>query len=366
MQLQKPVNPLRKEPGFKNTEQYIILLMIYRSKAPLRIGLAGGGTDVSPYSDLYGGAILNATLSLYAHATIEPIEENGIILTALDRHEEQRFDWANELPLDGMLDLLKGVYNRIQKDYGLPMTNFRLSTFVDAPAGSGLGTSSTLVVAIIGAFAEMLRLPLGEYDIAQYAYEIERKDLNLAGGKQDQYAATFGGVNFMEFFDDEKVVVNPLRIKDEYLFELENNLLLYYTSTSRESAKIIAQQSQNVTDKNNKSIEAMHQLKQQAQMMKEALLKGRLHEIGEILDFGFQQKRKMADGISNTLMDEIYETAKASGATGGKISGAGGGGFMIFYCPANTKHNVIKNLERFGGRHRRYQFVQHGLKSWTI
>jgi D-glycero-alpha-D-manno-heptose-7-phosphate kinase len=258
--------------------------MIYRSKAPLRIGLAGGGTDVSPYSDLYGGAILNATLSLYAHATIEPIEESGIILTALDRHEEQRFEWANELPLNGTLDLLKGVYNRIQKDYGLPMTNFRLSTFVDAPAGSGLGTSSTLVVAIIGAFAEMLRLPLGEYDIAQYAYEIERKDLNLAGGKQDQYAATFGGVNFMEFFDDEKVVVNPLRIKDEYLFELENNLLLYYTSTGRESAKIIEKQSKNVMDKNEQSIEAMHQLKQQAQMMKEALLKGRLHEIGEILD----------------------------------------------------------------------------------
>jgi D-glycero-alpha-D-manno-heptose-7-phosphate kinase len=188
----------------------------------------------------------------------------------------------------------------------------------------------------------------------------------LAGGKQDQYAATFGGVNFMEFFDDEKVVVNPLRIKDEYLFELENNLLLYYTSTGRESAKIIEKQSKNVTDKNEQSIEAMHQLKQQAQMMKEALLKGRLHEIGEILDFGFQQKRKMAEGISNSLMDEIYEAAKASGATGGKISGAGGGGFMIFYCPANTKHNVLKNLERFGGRHRRYQFVQHGLKSWTI
>ncbi len=340
--------------------------MIYRSKAPLRIGLAGGGTDVSPYSDMYGGAILNATLSLYAHATIEPIEENGIILTAIDRQEEQRFDWAAELPIDGKLDLLKGVYNRIQKDYGLPMTNFRLSTFVDAPAGSGLGTSSTLVVAIIGAFAEMLRLPLGEYDIAHYAYEIERKDLNLAGGKQDQYAATFGGVNFMEFFGDDKVVVNPLRIKQQYLFELENNLLLYYTSTSRESAKIIEQQASNVVKKNEKSIEAMHQLKQQAQMMKEALLKGRLHEIGEILDFGFQQKRKMAEGISNELMDDIYETAKAAGATGGKVSGAGGGGFMVFYCPANTKYAVAKALDKFGGVHRKYQFVEHGMTSWTI
>lgn len=340
--------------------------MIYRSKAPLRIGLAGGGTDVSPYCDLYGGAILNATISLYAHAAIEPLQENKISLHTIDRNEKEDFDFADSLHTNGNLDLLKGVYNRIQKDYKSIKTGFRLSTFVDAPAGSGLGTSSTLVVAIIGAFAEMLRLPLGEYDMAHYAYEIERKDLGFAGGRQDQYAATFGGVNFMEFSKDDKVVVNPLRIKQQYLFELENNLLLYYTSTSRDSGKIIEQQAKNVSDKKEKSIEAMHQLKQQAQMMKEALLKGKIHEIGEILDFGFQQKRKMAEGISNSLMDEIYGEAKAAGATGGKISGAGGGGFMIFYCPGTTKYNVIKKLEKFGGRHRRYQFVEHGLTTWTI
>lgn len=340
--------------------------MIYRSKAPLRIGLAGGGTDVSPYCDLYGGAILNATISLYAQASIEPLTENRILLEANDRCESQSFDLQDKLPIDGCLDLLKGIYNSIQKDYGPIKTGFKLSTFVDAPAGSGLGTSSTLVVSIIGAFAEMLRLPLGEYDIAHYAYEIERKQLNLAGGRQDQYAATFGGVNFMEFYADDKVIVNPLRIKQQYLFELENNLVLYYTATSRESARIIEQQSKNVVSKKEQSIEAMHQLKQQAQMMKEALLKGRLNEFGEILDYGYQQKRKMAEGISNPLMEEIYEAAKAGGATGGKISGAGGGGFMIFYCPANTKYGVIKNLERFGGHHKNYQFVEHGLTTWTI
>lgn len=340
--------------------------MIYRSKAPLRIGLAGGGTDVSPYSDLYGGAILNATLSLYASATIEPLAENKIILEAIDRNETETCNWSAALPVNGKLDLLKGVYNRIRKDYGIKEQGFRLSTYVDAPAGSGLGTSSTLVVAIIGAFAEMLRLPLGEYDMAHYAYEIERKDLGLAGGKQDQYAATFGGVNFMEFYADDKVIVNPLRVREQYLFELENNLLLYYTSTSRESAEIIKKQSRNVTDKNKSSIEAMHHLKEQARMMKEALLKGRLNEIGEILDYGFQQKRQMAEGISNPLMEDIYEAAKKAGATGGKISGAGGGGFMIFYCPANTKYKVIKSLENFGGQHRHYQFVGHGLKTWTV
>ena len=340
--------------------------MIFRSKAPLRIGLAGGGTDVSPYSDLYGGAILNATVSLYAKATIEVLDEPKIILETNDRGEQLTFDLQNELPINGQLDLLKGVYNCIQEDYGPIQKGFHLSTFVDAPAGSGLGTSSTLVVAVIGAFTEMLRLPLGEYDIAHYAYQIERNYLKWAGGKQDQYAATFGGVNFMEFYEDDKVIVNPLRIKQQYLFELENNLVLYYTSTSRESAKIIEEQSRNVVEKKEQSVEAMHQLKQQAQMMKEALLKGKLHQFGEILDYGYQQKRKMATGISNTQMEEIYETAKKAGATGGKISGAGGGGFMIFYCPGTTKYQVIKSLERFGGHHKNYLFVEHGLTTWCI
>ena len=340
--------------------------MIYRSKAPLRIGLAGGGTDVSPYSDLYGGAILNATLSLYAYASIEPLETPEIRLVTNDRQEEVTQPLANELPLDGHLDLLKAVYNCIQRDHGAIKQGFRLSTFVDAPAGSGLGTSSTLAVAIIGAFSEMLRLPLGEYDIAHYAYDIERNYLGWAGGKQDQYAATFGGVNFMEFYEDDKVIVNPLRIRQEYLFELENNLVLYYTATSRESAKIIVEQSRNVVNKDAGSIEAMHHLKEQAQMMKEALLKGKLHQIGEILDYGYEQKRRMASGISNPLMEEMYETAKKAGATGGKISGAGGGGFMVFYCPGTTKYKVVESLKKFGGLHKTYQFVEHGLKTWCI
>ncbi|SDW53246.1 D-glycero-alpha-D-manno-heptose-7-phosphate kinase [Hydrobacter penzbergensis] len=340
--------------------------MIYRSKAPLRIGLAGGGTDVSPYSDLYGGAILNATVSLYASASIEPIKQNGIIITSVDQQQEQYFEWGKRLPIDGKLDLLKGVYNRIQYDFGFPKTSFRLSTHVDAPAGSGLGTSSTLVVAIIGAFAEMLRLPLGEYDIANYAYDIERNDLRMAGGKQDQYAATFGGVNFMEFYADNKVIVNPLRVKEQYLFELENNLLLYHISARRGSAKIIERQSSNVANKKEQPILAMHQLKEQALMMKEALLTGNIHEIGNILDYGFLQKKKIAEGISNERIDEVYQAAKRSGATGGKISGAGGGGFMTFYCPANTKHQVMKTLEKFGAGIKRYQFVEHGLKTWAI
>jgi len=212
----------------------------------------------------------------------------------------------------------------------------------------------------------MLKLPLGDYDIAHYAYQIEREDLKLTGGKQDQYAAMFGGVNFMEFYEDDKVIVNPLRIKSEYLHELENNLVLYFTANSRESASIINEQVKNVYNKNEKSIEAMHQLKEQARRMKEALLKGRLHEFGEILDFGFQQKRRMAHNISNSRIEEIYEAAKKAGATGGKISGAGGGGFMIFYCPGNTRYNVIETLNTFGGEIKNYSFTKYGLTTWTI
>ena len=340
--------------------------MIYRSKAPLRIGLAGGGTDVSPYSDEFGGAILNATISLSAYASIEPIADNVIIMEALDRKEEQRFDWASSLPLNGQLDLLKGVYNRIHATYGVPLTGFRLSTYVEAPAGSGLGTSSTLVVAIVGAFAEMLRLPLGEYDIAHLAYAIEREDLQLAGGRQDQYAATFGGVNFMEFYEKDRVIVNPLRIKPEYLHELAHNLVLYYTDTSRQSDAIIKEQVKNVQDKNTDSINAMHRLKEQSYLMKEALLKGRLQEVGEILDFGFEHKRRMAHHISNNSIEAIYNAAKNAGATGGKISGAGGGGFITFYCPGNTRYQVIETLRGFGGAVRDYSFTKFGLTTWTI
>ncbi len=340
--------------------------MIYRSKAPLRIGLAGGGTDVSPYCDLYGGAILNATISLFASASIEPLAVPQVIFDALDRGESAAYELADELPIDGTLDLATGVYNHIVAKYGPVPSGFRLTTVVDAPAGSGLGSSSTLVVAIIGVFSEWLNLPLGEYDVAQMAYDIERVELAMAGGKQDQYAATFGGVNFMEFYKDNKVIVNPLRIKPEYLYELEHNLVLYFTATSRLSSTIIEAQSKNVTDKNEKSIDAMHHLKEQAQMMKEAMLMGNIHDIGRILDYGFQFKKQMAKGISNDSMDKIYDAALKAGATGGKISGAGGGGFMMFYCPANTRFEVTKALEAFGGHISPFQFTQHGLVTWRI
>jgi D-glycero-alpha-D-manno-heptose-7-phosphate kinase len=341
-------------------------MAIFRSKAPLRIGLAGGGSDVNPYSDQFGGAILNATLSMFAYASIEPANDGRITLVQSDHHLSEQYTAAKELPVGKDFALPIGIYNRIVKDFVHEPLSFRLTTFVDAPAGSGLGTSSTLVVAILGAFVEWLKLPLGDYDIAHLAYEIERLDLGMAGGKQDQYAATFGGVNFMEFYKDDKVIVNPLRIKDSYLNELSNNLLLYYTATSRESAKIISSQQKNVLSGNTRSIEAMHQMKNQAIMMKEALLKGQLDQIGEILNYGWHYKKQMAEEITNPRVEEIYNTAIAQGATGGKISGAGGGGFMAFYCPGNNRFTVAESLLKFGGYVQPYVFTGSGLTTWSV
>ena len=340
--------------------------MLIRAKAPLRIGLAGGGTDVSPYADIYGGAILNATINLYASATIEPLDNGKIILDAIDLGERVELNSAKELQINGQLDILKGVYNRIVKDFNQAPLSFRLTTSVDVPKGSGLGSSSTITVAILGAFAEWLNLPLGEYDIARLAFDIERKDLKMAGGRQDQYAATFGGFNFMEFYADEKVIVNPLRVKSDYVNELEFNILLYYTGTSRLSAQIIEKQSDNFQKKSKKSVEAAHKLKEQAVMMKEAILMGQLHQIGEILDMGWYYKKQTAKSISNPLIDEIYDAALKAGATGSKISGAGGGGFMMFFAPKNNRYAVMKVLNSYGGEVRAFNFTEEGMHAWKI
>jgi len=339
--------------------------MIVRSKAPLRIGLAGGGTDVSPYSDLYGGAILNATIDLYAYASLEPKSDGKIVFVIDGTDRKLELDAAEQLPLHPGFELFAGVYNRVIRQFNLRPFSFTLTSHIEAPQGSGLGTSSTIVVSLLGAFVEYFKLPLGKYDIAHLAYEIERIDLQMAGGKQDQYAATFGGVNYLEFFGD-RVIVNPLALKQEIYYELEMCLLLYFTQTQRLSADIINAQVKNVQQKNEQAIEAMHKLKEQAHLMKEHLLRSELNQIGEILHFGWQNKKQMAKSISNTRIDEIYEAALAHGATGGKISGAGGGGFMFFYCPGLSKVRTAQALEKFGGQVQHFSFTQQGLTTWTI
>jgi D-glycero-alpha-D-manno-heptose-7-phosphate kinase len=304
--------------------------MIIRSKAPLRLGLAGGGSDVSPYSDIYGGSILNATVNLYAYCTVEETGDNRIRFYAPDIDRKVEYDSSRNLPVNGCLDLHRGVYNRIVSKYGLPSLSFNMTTYSDAPPGSGLGSSSTMVVAIVKAFVEWLNLPLGEYEIAQLAYIVEREDLQLSGGKQDQYAATFGGFNFMEFLKDGNVIVNPLRIKRWIVDELESSMVLYYTGASRYSSHIIDEQKKNTATGNMQAIEAMHRIKQSAIDMKDALLKGNISYFAQILGQAWTDKKQMASTISNTDIDNIFDIAIKAGATAGKVSGAGGGGFIMF------------------------------------
>jgi D-glycero-alpha-D-manno-heptose-7-phosphate kinase len=341
--------------------------MLYRSKAPFRLGIAGGGTDVSPYSDIYGGAILNVTVNLYAYATIRPLTNGKVRFVHVNEKIIEEFDAVSRLPLEGPLLLQRGIYNSIVSKYnnGQPLF-LELTTSMDVPSGSGLGTSSTLVVAILGAYTEWLKLPLGKYDIAHYAYEIERIDLQMAGGKQDQYAATFGGVNFMEFLKDDKVIVNPLRISYDILQEWAMNTVLFYTRQQRISGHIIEEQVENVKKKN-ESLDAMHKVKEEAFRMKNCLLREELWELGKALNVSWTNKKKMAKHISNEFIDHIYETAISNGALGGKISGAGGGGFMFFYCPGNTCYQVAEALIKLEiGYVQQFEFSKKGLTTWTV
>ncbi len=341
--------------------------MIIRSKAPLRLGLAGGGTDVSPYCDIYGGYVLNVTIDMYAYCTIEPSDDGRIVINSSDRREYFDSESAAFLPLDGGLLLHKGVYNRIVKDYnnGEPLS-FRMTTYSDAPAGSGLGSSSTMVVAIVKAFMEWLNLPLGEYDMASLAYQIERKDLGLSGGKQDQYAATFGGFNFIEFYDNDRVIVNPLRIKNWIANEIESSLVLYYTGTSRDSAKIIDEQIRSTKDKNEKSIESMHELKRYASVMKEAILRGDFEKIEDCLRQSWESKKKMASVISNSEIDEIYNFVMDHGGEAAKVSGAGGGGFMMIICDPKKRYELVESLKKLKGNVIVTSFTEKGTQAWKI
>lgn len=335
--------------------------MIIQSKAPFRIGLAGGGTDVPPYSTLFGGAVLNATINLYAYVTIEPRNDRKI---AFKMQREAVFDSALSLSIkEDQTALLKGVYNRIVKDYTKQPLSFTLTCNSDTAYGSGLGTSSALTVALIGAFSKWLSLDLDNDTIASLAYEIERVDLKQAGGKQDQYAAAFGGCNFLEF-NSNNVIVNKLLVNEDIIEELSSNLLLYNTNTLRKSGEIIKQQQFNIENKVFQSIEAMHFIKQQAYDIKDAILGNKLNDLGEILHEGWVNKKKTADNISNPTLDKIYNLALEHGASGGKVSGAGGGGYMLFYCPNNTRHDVSEALSKQGGEIQPYLFTNKGLESW--
>ena len=338
--------------------------MYIRSRVPLRISFGGGGTDVSPYCDEYGGVVLNATIDRYASVTLKPTKNEDVIVKSIDYDLTLNYKINEDFAFNGQLDLIKGVVRIMKERFGL---NEGIEIYVqnDAPPGSGLGSSSAVCVALIGAFKELLKLPLTPYDIAELAFKIERIDLGIKGGRQDQYAAAFGGFNFMEFYKDH-TIVNPLRLQEDLIDELQYSLVIAYIGGSHESAGILERQINNVKDKKESSLEAMHNIKALAIEMKNALVMGKLGKFGKLLDKEWNYKKMMAEGITNKFIDELYESAIKAGALGGKVSGAGGGGYMFFFTDFDKRYSVIKSLKEHGAEIVDFSFTNHGLKTWKV
>ncbi|WPC72883.1 GHMP family kinase ATP-binding protein [Vibrio porteresiae] len=342
--------------------------MIVRSRSPLRLGLAGGGTDISPYCDTYGGSVLNATINMYANCTIELVpDEQGITFIAQDIQQQFHTPLASHIPLSGELMLHKAVYNRIVRDYNdnQPIA-MKVYTFSDAPPGCGLGSSSTMVVTILSAYKELLKLPLSEYDVAKMAYEIERIDCGFSGGKQDQYATTFGGFNYMEFYECDRVIVNPLRIRDSIINELESQMILYFTGVSRSSAKIIDEQIKGTKVPNSSSLDAMHQVKRLSYAMKECLLKSDIDGMSTLFKEAWLAKKGMSSSISTASIDDLEDRVLSAGAKSMKITGAGGGGFIMLFVDPIHRLTVEKTLKALDGRIQPFHFTQQGTQSWTV
>jgi D-glycero-alpha-D-manno-heptose-7-phosphate kinase len=334
--------------------------MKIRAKAPLRISFAGGGTDVPPYPQIHGGCVLNATIDSFAWGSLRPRQDRRIGIESADLNLHVEFSVNDELQMDGTLDLAKAAIKRLG---ALKSLGFDIFLRSDAPPGSGLGSSSALVVALVGLVREFRNLPLGSYEVADEAFLIERKDLQITGGLQDQYAASFGGFNFMEF-QKECVIVNPLRVHRSTINELEHNLLLCYTGKTRRSDQIIDDQTSRLVASQPDTVQALSSQKDLAVAMKNALLTNRLNDFGDLLDSAWRAKKNMSDRISNAQIDEMYEEARKYGALGGKITGAGGGGYMMFYCEFEKKHRVADRLRSLGAVPTEFAFENEGLQTW--
>lgn len=334
--------------------------MLIRAKAPLRISFAGGGTDVPPFPEQEGGCVINATINKYAYGTLQPKKNSRIKIESVDFGLSLDYRTDEKIIYDGKLDLVKAA---IHKMAGFKSRGFNLFLHSDAPPGSGLGSSSTMIVTLVGLLKEFKNLPLTEYEIANLAFEIERKELKIKGGLQDQYAATFGGFNFIEFSKD-RVIVNPLKISQYTVNELEHNLLLCYTGKTRFSDHIIDDQVKRFEQKNEIALIGLRKQKELAVEMKNTLLQGKLGDFGRLLHQAWVFKKKMSEKISNPFIDRIYKTACDHGAVGGKITGAGGGGYMLFYCLFERKHRVVEALKRLGVTITDFSFENLGLQTW--
>jgi D-glycero-alpha-D-manno-heptose-7-phosphate kinase len=343
-------------------------MKVVRGRAPLRLGLGGGGTDVDPYSTEFGGRIINATIDRYAYAFAQRGSSSSVAFHSPDRDRagEAHVDDLAELEDDFPLHV--AVYRRVIADFngGVPFP-LQLATQVDAPPGSGLGSSSALVVAMLLTTCELLGVTPDPYELARTAWEIERVDLGMAGGWQDHYAAAFGGFNFMESRPSGEVVVNPLRIRREVIAELEASILLYFGGVSRLSSEVIAEQQRNVVERDVDALNATHSIRAEAREMKDLLVVGDIPGFADSLRRGWEAKKRVASRISNPQIERAYRVAESHGMVAGKVSGAGGGGFLMMIVDPRRRIEVTRNLEgECGGSVTPCLFTKDGATTWRI
>jgi D-glycero-alpha-D-manno-heptose-7-phosphate kinase len=335
--------------------------MVIRAKAPLRISFAGGGTDVPPFPQLEGGCVLSTTISRYAYCTLQLREDHNVVVHSLDYGLSVTYPPEDALEYDGKLDLVKAAIRKLRP--GGDQRGFDLLIHSDAPPGSGLGASSALMVALVGALKECFNLPLTDYEVADLACHIEREELGIQGGLQDQYAAAFGGCNYIEFLPD-RVIVNPLKISADVINELQYNLLLAYTGTMRLSGHIIQDQVDRYERRDPDAMEALRELKRLTIEMKNAILRRELGDFGALLHEEWEHKQKVSSKISNAQLDALYQLARERGALGGKVTGAGGGGYMLLYCRSGKKHIVAEKLKEQGCTITDFSLEPSGLQTW--
>jgi D-glycero-alpha-D-manno-heptose-7-phosphate kinase len=344
--------------------------MILRAKAPLRISFCGGGTDVSPYPEERGGVVLSTTIDKYVYATLRTRTDSLVSLTSLDYDITREYPLDRPLPVDGELDLLKGVVNHFQQaglgrgSKSFP-SGFDLLVHSDAPPGSGLGSSSTLVTVLVGLLREWVGEPLTNYEIAELTYKIERLDLKIAGGRQDQYAATFGGFNFIEFHRDH-TIVNPLRIRRGVINELEYSMLLCYTGATRLSANIVVNQMRSYREGKEAVVNSLDRMKELTIAMKSELLRDRVHRFGELLHESWEAKKDLDPAITTRQIDKLYSVARSHGAIGGKILGAGGGGHLLLLSPFDRRQEIARAVEVEGGSLVPFALEPRGLQTWRV
>lgn len=336
--------------------------MNIRARAPLRISFAGGGTDVPPFPEREGGVVLNATIDRYVYGMLRPRRDRRIRIDSADFGVALSYRVDETPALDGKLDLVKAAIRKLG-DADAP--GYDLFLHSNAPPGSGLGSSSTVMVTLIGLLKEHHSLPLTDYEVAQLSHQIERRDLGLAGGMQDQYAATFGGFNYIEFSGD-RVIVNPLRMAPDVIHELEHNMLLCYTGATRRSDGIIADQTTRLEGGEERTLRGLRMQKELAEEMKNALLRRRVREFADLLDQAWRYKKQLSPRVTTPFIDEAYAAARKAGALGGKVTGAGGGGYMLFYCEFHRKHKVAEVLTQLGGQVAEFAFEHDGLTTWSM